>query len=210
MWSFVFTFLVFFVYGVLYYTVQLCRAAISMLFAYFIFFETSKVWKFYKENEERIIQFELWCYKTALFYLFLYICEWRQILLKKRGQRTLITVVLWFYFTFKAFLFGCFWFFRYWILAATVCTFAQFWGTFYEEKYRINLFVQDIWLANLQCNEFVETSYTSLFLKIPGVSKILTHQFFQCIWLKHRELGKMLNISKANFTVSSAIIWNTI
>ena len=105
MWSFVFTFLVFFVYGVLYYTVQLCRAAITMLFAYFIYFETSKVWKFYKENEGRIIQFELLCCKTALFNLFLYICEWRQILLKKRGQRTLITVVLWFYFTFKAALF---------------------------------------------------------------------------------------------------------
>ena len=47
----------------------------------------------------------------------------------------------------------------------TVCTFAQFWGMFHEENYRINLFVQNIWIANFQCNEFVETSCTSLFFE---------------------------------------------
>ena len=39
------------------------------------FFLTLKVWKFYKGNEEIIIQFELPCHKTAFFSLFLHICE---------------------------------------------------------------------------------------------------------------------------------------
>ena len=99
------------------------------------FFETLKVRKFYKENEERITQFEFPCNKTASFYLFLYICQWRQILLKKRGQRTLITVVLW--------------------------------GTFHQEKYQINSFVQDNWIADFQCNEF-------------GWNKL--HCFFESSW----------------------------
>ena len=68
------------------------------LYLHILFF-----WHFGSLNvrkEERIIQFELPCHKTALFYLFLYICELRQILLKKWGQRTLITVVLWCHFHF--------------------------------------------------------------------------------------------------------------
>ena len=44
---------------------------------------------------------------------------------------------------------------------------AQFWGTFHEGKYRINSFVQNIWTANFHCNEFVETSYTTLFFESP-------------------------------------------
>ena len=93
-------------------------------YVHFFFFLTLKVWKFYNGKEERIIQlFELSCHKTALFYLFLYICEWKQILLKKRGQGKLITIVLWFHFHFwRSFilpiLFACFGFFGYWILAA--------------------------------------------------------------------------------------------
>ena len=100
-------------YGVLYHTVQPCRAAISFLVflpqprsvkmtantiseylaqfllglpklellkklficIFHLLFENLKVSKFYKGKEERIIQFDLSCHKTALIYLFLYACE---------------------------------------------------------------------------------------------------------------------------------------
>ena len=67
------------------------------------------------------------------------------------------------------------------IIFVTMCTFAQFWCTFNKEKYRINSLAQNIWITNFQCNEFIEARYTALLFKVPGVNKILTHQFFS-VW----------------------------
>ena len=164
---------------------------IKELVIYIIFF-FFKLWKFEGfTKEERIIQLlELSCHKTAQFYLFLYICEWKQILLKKVKSMRInyyrfivsLSLLKQLYFTIFVCLLLILWILNSCSIFVTMCTFAQFWGTFNKEKYRINSFAQNIWITNFQCNEFIETRYTAVLFKVPGVNKILTHQFFS-VWL---------------------------
>ena len=164
-----------------------------------------KVWKFYKRKEERIIQlFELSCHKTVLFYLFLYICEWKQILLKKLGQGKLIT-------EFYGFTFVCLllilWILNSYSIFVTMCTFAQFWGTFNKEKYRINSFAQNIWITNFQSNEFIETRFHCMTLaqrtrKDVKYFKVKLYIFF-CNYLEYHLVSWESNLR--NLYVNSSI-----
>ena len=215
-------------YGVLYYRVQLCLAAISMLvfftpasqrkndckynfrvfhavfsslsilvlieelviyiILFFLNFESLKVLQ-KKGRKNHSVVWAVLPQNCSLLFIFVHLWMKTDLIEKERSRKInccsfMVSLLLLnqLYYTIFVCLLLILWILNSCSIFVTMCTFAQFWGMFNKEKYRVNSFAQNIWITNFQCNEFIETRYTALLLKVPGVNKILTHRFFS-IWL---------------------------